>query len=169
VQHLNSLLYDFRMYARPENIALEAVDLREVARELWTAPHSEYAERGISFQLESPPELPRVEADPHKIRQVLVNLLKNAVEAMPGGGTLTLRGYPGDGSVCFEVGDTGVGIPEELDVFDVFTTSKADGTGLGLAIVKKIVTAHGGSIGYASRPGEGTVFKVELPLGARAG
>lgn len=169
VQHLNSLLYEFRMFARPENIAPEPVDLREVARELWTAHQSEYAERGIGFELEFPSELPPVQADLHKIRQVLVNLLKNAVEAMPNGGKLTLRGYQAEGGICLEVSDTGVGIPEELDVFDVFTTSKPDGTGLGLAIVKKIVAAHGGTVAYTSRPGQGTVFKVTLPLTGRAG
>jgi signal transduction histidine kinase len=76
---------------------------------------------------------------------------------------LTLRGYASGEDVCVEIGDTGIGIPDGLDVFELFTTTKANGTGLGLAIARQIVSAHGGWIRYETKAGEGTIFVVALP------
>jgi signal transduction histidine kinase len=97
-------------------------------------------------------------------KQALLNLFKNAAEAMPQGGTLAVRAYNSGGQVSLEVADTGVGIAAEADVFAPFTTSKPQGTGLGLTIVQQIVAAHEGAITYTSKPGQGTVFRLTLPL-----
>ena len=102
-----------------------------------------------------------------RIAQILLNLCKNAVEAMPQGGTLTLRGCSTEAHVTLEVGDTGIGIPEGLNIFEPFTTTKEAGTGLGLAIVQQIVAAHQGTISYTSRPNQGTTFTVTLPAVAQ--
>jgi signal transduction histidine kinase len=82
---------------------------------------------------------------------------------MPKGGKLTLRAYDSGDRLYIEISDTGIGIPAGVDIFEPFTTSKSSGTGLGLTIVRQIVAAHGGSIGYSSEPGKGTVFRISLP------
>jgi signal transduction histidine kinase len=105
-----------------------------------------------------------VPANAEKLKQVLLNLCKNAFEAMPDGGTLTLRGRRTDGRVSLEIEDTGAGIPKGIDIFELFTTTKSHGTGLGLAIVRQIIGAHGGTITYSSQPGKGTTFRLSLPL-----
>jgi signal transduction histidine kinase len=102
-------------------------------------------------------------ADRQKLKQVLLNLYKNATEAMPQGGTLGIRGYARANRVLLEVSDTGIGIPDGVPIFDAFATTKPHGTGLGLPIVKKIISAHGGTVAYRSQPGQGTVFTLNLP------
>jgi signal transduction histidine kinase len=107
--------------------------------------------------------LPAVKVDGNKIKQVLLNLLKNAVEAMPGGGKVTIEARATQNTVVLEISDTGVGIPLDVDAFEPFMTTKKEGTGIGLVIVRQIVTAHGGGISYRSQPGQGTSFRIELP------
>jgi len=104
-----------------------------------------------------------LKADPQKLKQVLLNLCKNAVEAMPHGGTLRISGSARGEEVLVEVSDTGTGIPEGVAIFDAFATTKPHGTGLGLPIVKKIVSAHGGTVAYHNQPGSGTVFTLRFP------
>jgi two-component system sensor kinase FixL len=108
--------------------------------------------------------LPQILADADKIKQVFLNLFKNAVEAMPEGGVLTIRGEPRERHVIVQVMDTGSGIAEGVDPFEPFTTTKREGTGLGLSIVRDIVAAHGGSLSYASQSGQGTTFSLTLPI-----
>ena len=113
------------------------------------------------------PDLPQTYADPSQLQQVLVNLVVNALQAMPEGGTLRLATRGDDQSVSLIVEDTGAGMSEEVKkhIFDPFFTTKdvGEGTGLGLSVVHGIVTAHGGSIKCASQVGCGTRFEVELP------
>jgi signal transduction histidine kinase len=103
-------------------------------------------------------------ADPKKLKQVFLNIFKNAVEAMPAGGTLSISNGQDARQAWIDIADTGIGVAEDLDVFEAFTTTKAQGTGLGLSIVKKIMTAHGGNVTYTSTPGKGSVFRVIFPL-----
>ena len=118
--------------------------------------------------LELAPDCPVIDGDPSQLQQIVINLVMNAVEAMPEGGRITLRTRPTpDGGVFFEVEDEGVGIPEEIlpRVFDPFFTTKEEGkgTGLGLAVVFGIVEAHGGAVEVARREGGGTCVHVSLP------
>ena len=126
------------------------------------------AKAGITVVREFAPQLPELTADPAQLNQVLVNLIVNALQAMPGGGTLTVSTQAHDASVLLVVEDAGTGMSEEMlgKIFLPFFTTKDidEGTGLGLAVVHGIVTAHGGSIDVASRPGQGTRFEVRLPL-----
>ena len=101
--------------------------------------------------------------DGDRLKQVLLNLCKNAVEAMPQGGVLTVRGYTTGDRVVLEVKDTGRGIPEGIDIFEPFMSTKSEGTGLGLAIVQQIVTNHQGALTYTSAPGQGTIFTLVFP------
>jgi signal transduction histidine kinase len=105
-----------------------------------------------------------IPGDQDKLKQVLLNLCKNAVEAMPNGGTLTVRAENSGPHVSIEVSDTGVGIPYGMNVLEPFVTTKTEGTGLGLSIVRQIVNAHSGMLNYTSTPGQGTTFTVLLPV-----
>jgi signal transduction histidine kinase len=128
---------------------------------------------GIDLAVDAPASLPPVGVDRAQIEQALLNLVTNAVDAMPEGGRLELAARPGDGGVLLVVKDTGVGIaPEDLSrVFDPLFTTKAPGkgTGLGLPILREVVEAHGGTVRLESRPGEGTTAVVRLPRAAEGG
>ncbi len=110
--------------------------------------------------------LPRPQADPILLRRALENLILNSLDAMPAGGTLTVRTSQHNGSVRLEVTDTGAGLtPEECArLFTPYYTSKRHGTGLGLAIVQSVVSDHGGKIEVESAPGAGATFRIELPV-----
>ena len=118
----------------------------------------------ITLDLRFEENLPFVNVDRQKLKQVVLNLGKNAVEAMPRGGVLTANMCERNGRMILEIIDTGDGIPEGEDVFQLFKTTKPEGTGLGLAIVQQIVSEHRGIIEYTSRPPVGTIFRVSLPL-----
>lgn len=113
-------------------------------------------------------DLPAVQANPDQLRQVFLNLVLNAIEAMPDGGTLTVRTQALPHAVVIDVQDTGVGIAPDAraHLFEPFWTSKPNGTGLGLSISMHIVTQHGGTIDVESVPGQGSLFRVTLPYGA---
>jgi signal transduction histidine kinase len=112
-------------------------------------------------------ELPLVSADPNQLKQVVINLIMNAVQALGGKGTITLRTAGCGNMVELSVGDTGPGIPTELltGIFDPFFTTKpeGEGTGLGLYLCRTIVREHGGEISVESEPGSGATFRVRLP------
>ena len=134
------------------------------------------AERGVELRLELPQDLPDVRVDPMQLEQALLELVSNALDAMPRGGRLTIRAAhapsPGEGSgVAVEVSDTGGGIPEHLlgSVCEPFFTTRQEGTGLGLAIARRYVEQNGGRLEIDSRPGEGTTVRVRLPAAAEAG
>jgi signal transduction histidine kinase len=124
------------------------------------------ARNRISVENRLPP-LP-IRADAHKLEQVLVNLVLNAIGAMPRGGRLVFRHFEKGPFLTLIVSDTGEGVPEENmeKIFEPFFTTKrnGEGTGLGLAVCRKIIEQHGGKISVSSRPGEGTEFHVALPL-----
>jgi signal transduction histidine kinase len=103
---------------------------------------------------------------PHSFRRVLVNLVHNAIDAMPQGGTLTLQGRRQAATVSLAVRDTGSGIPPEHlpQIFEPLHTTKPGGTGLGLYIVHEVVAAHGGQVAVQSTLGAGTTFTITLPL-----
>lgn len=106
--------------------------------------------------------IPAIKGDPQELQEVFVNLIQNAVEAMPGGGTLTIKTYTGDRRVIVEVSDTGKGIPEEIreKIFDPFYSTRHEGVGLGLSIVYRIIREHGADIKVTSEVGKGTTFKL---------
>jgi signal transduction histidine kinase len=132
-------------------------------------------ERGVELSLELARDLPEVRVDPMQMEQALLELVSNALDAMPNGGTLRLTAQPGDGGpptseVLVEVADTGGGIPDHVlpSVCEPFFTTREEGTGLGLAIAKRYVEQNGGRLEIQSTPGAGTTVRVRLPTGAPA-
>lgn len=120
---------------------------------------------GVQIEPDLHPELPSISIDPEQIAQVLQNLIKNAVEAMPDGGTLRILTQPMDGGgVAAEVQDTGMGMSSETqqEIFTPYYTTKDTGTGLGMAIVQRIITDHGGKISVTSEEGVGTLIRLEF-------
>jgi signal transduction histidine kinase len=129
----------------------------------------EIENRGVTVKTKLARNLTATPIDATQMQQVLVNLVKNAAQAMTRSGTLTLQtGESGDG-VWLSVSDTGGGIPQEQinRIFEPFYTTKKKGSGLGLMIVQRIVRAHGGKIELESRIGHGTTFRIWLPLHER--
>jgi signal transduction histidine kinase len=125
--------------------------------------------RGLEVQTRLARQLPLAPIDATQIQQVLINLVRNAMQAMTRGGTLTLQTAEGSDGVWLNVADTGGGIPQEQinRIFEPFYTTKKKGSGLGLMIVQRIVRAHGGRIELESQVGRGTTFRVWLPLHER--
>ncbi|HXG21716.1 MAG TPA: PAS domain S-box protein [Methylomirabilota bacterium] len=164
IERLSRLLQEFRSLSRQQQFTLQPTNLITLVQEFVAMESAQYTERGVSIQQHLPQELPLVMADEDKLKQVLLNLGKNAIEAMPDGGTLTLRLHNTGKRITLEVADTGRGIPAGVDIFEPFVTTKPDGTGLGLPIVRQIVAAHNGTLSYTSEPGKGTTFLITLPL-----
>ncbi|MDW8069730.1 MAG: ATP-binding protein [Anaerolineae bacterium] len=176
VRHLARLVEDLRLLTLAEAKQLrldrELVDLKRLIEESVDGIALQAAEKGIHLEVQLPGELPLVLADPIRLRQVLMNLLTNAVRYTPPGGQVTVKAQVHGDVVRISVRDTGVGIaPEDLPhVFDRFyrvekSRARSDGgSGLGLAIVKHLVEAHGGRVGVESAPGEGAHFFFTLPF-----
>lgn len=163
VGRLHRLLDEFRALSRREKPKKERVDLAGLAADVVSHQVALKSSGRITIERDLPSGLPPVSADSDKLKQVALNLLQNAAEAMPQGGTLTVRVVEETNCVVLEVSDTGVGVPEGVDVFEPFVTTKRDGTGLGLAISRQIATAHGGSLSYRSRDEGGSTFRLAVP------
>lgn len=166
ISRLRSLLRELRTLARPRSLDLQPTDLAAIAAELLRREAPYYAEHNIRVEQTFAANLPLVMANNDELTQVLLNLCKNAAEAMPEGGTLTVYGVQSETQVCLEIRDTGEGVPEGINIFEPFVTTKTGGTGLGLAIVQQIVAAHEGTITYTSTPGQGTTVTLTLPTAA---
>jgi signal transduction histidine kinase len=168
IKRLASMIQEFQ---RGTNLLLNlrSTELTSVIDEILRIEGRRYSARGIHVRTAFGPKLPPIMLDPLKFRQVVLNLCKNAYEAMPDGGTLTVRAYRTASCVHLAVIDTGEGIPRGIDPFAPFATTKATGTGVGLAVVRQIIHRHGGTVRYTSRQGRGTIFRVALPLGDVSG
>jgi signal transduction histidine kinase len=165
IKRLGSLLQDFRSFVRPQKYYFEAIDLARLIDEAINTEKLLYDSMGIKVKFEFPDALSPVMVDEDKIKQAILSICKNAVEAMPSGGVLTFRAYESEGGIFLEIADTGAGIPKGLEIFEPFLTTKPLGSGLGLPIVGQIISAHKGTIDYASEAGKGTTFKIGLPVG----
>lgn len=161
LKHIVARFSDFAKMPRP---ALQTVNLNQVVGNAMKLFEAQLDDAGIRAAMDLSPDLPAVRADAEQIGRALRNLVLNAVDAMPGGGTLTVRTLAHDGAVRLEVADTGEGLtPEECErLFTPYYTTRTHGTGLGLAIVQSVVADHGGRISVASAPGRGTTFRIDL-------
>lgn len=166
VRRLNGIVEAFLTLARPLALRPVATPPVPLVRQVADLVGPEAGARGVQLVTDLPGDLPAARLDPDHVKPVLLNLVSNALEAMPEGGTLTLGAAAREGTLVLTVEDTGTGIaPEVLPrIFEPYVTTKTRGTGLGLAITRRIVEAHGGRIEVATREGRGTRFTVTLPL-----
>jgi signal transduction histidine kinase len=162
ITRLDGLVEEFLSLSTVDRVVLSDVPPEDVLREVLSLMHPVAREAKVSLTEQFTLPLPPVPMDREKIKQVLINLIRNSIEAMPEGGRLTLAARAANGLCTIDVVDTGTGIEPGLDVWDFFVTTKHGGTGLGLPIARRIVEAHGGSLGYDSEPGRGTTFTVSL-------
>ncbi|HEX9291675.1 MAG TPA: ATP-binding protein, partial [Anaeromyxobacteraceae bacterium] len=162
---LNRIVGDLLDFAKPAPPTLRPEALDRVLDEAVAAALTDARDR-IAVERDVPADLPPVPIDAHLLRQAIVNVVVNAVQAMPEGGTLTVRARVDGDAAVVELSDTGCGIPDEVRhrIFEPFFTTRPTGTGLGLAIVKRIVDGHHGRVEVRARPGgSGTTFALHLP------
>jgi two-component system NtrC family sensor kinase len=166
VQRLEHLSEEYLRVARLPEPRMEAEDVSSVVQEVVDFARREIESVGCTLELRAQKPLPPALFDEAQLRQALLNLLRNAREAMPGGGGIDVNVVAEGMSVIIDVDDRGGGIPVEIRarVFDPFFSTKGEGTGLGLAITRHIVEAHGGSIQCEPREGGGTRFRIALPI-----
>jgi two-component system NtrC family sensor kinase len=153
-------------FSRKRPLQLIELDINDTLQEVIKFLSPNIKKSSIKLLTEFSP-LPNTLADKDQIKQVFLNLINNAVQAMPEGGVLTIKTGIHDSNIFIEVSDTGIGIPKEIlpRIFEpFFTTKKEKGTGLGLSISYRIVESHGGKIYVKSQKGKGTTFKVILPV-----
>ena len=170
LDNLKTIIGRFSDFAKMPAPQMEPLDLNAAIRDvvkLFDAQIRTPGRAAVEVRFELEENLPRVRADTDQIRRALRNLVLNALDAMPGGGRLTLRTQNVDGDagrVAIEVSDTGAGLtPEECErLFTPYYTTKQHGTGLGLAIVQSVVSDHKGTISVRSQPGSDTTFRIEL-------
>ncbi len=168
IANLKAIIGRFSEFSRMPQPQLQSVDINELVRKVLQVHQAQLDAEGkpaIAAELKLDDELGQVAADPELLHRALANLMLNAIDAMPQGGTLTLRTRAGADSFFIEVSDTGAGLSkEECDrLFTPYYTTKEHGTGLGLAITQSVVSDHQGRITVKSAAGEGTTFVIELP------
>lgn len=162
---LNRYVETVLEYARPPRLARTACDVNELVRSMATLVAKQAQQAKVRIHLECDEALPEGFCDAGLVRHALMNLVLNALQAMPEGGGMTLRTRSGrDGEIVIEVSDTGPGIPEDLRerLFQPFATSRPGGTGLGLSIARRIAEQHGGSLTFETPGPRGTVFRLAL-------
>jgi nitrogen fixation/metabolism regulation signal transduction histidine kinase len=167
IANLKTIIGRFSDFSKMPAPQIQAVDLNEMVRSVTHLFQGQFNREPGKIRTELQlGELPSVSADPVLLRRVIENLVLNAIDAMPKGGTLTFRTAMNEKFVVFEISDTGAGLtPEECDrLFTPYYTTKQHGTGLGLAIAQSVVSDHHGRISVSSRKNEGTTFHVELPV-----
>jgi len=169
IARLDYIVTQFLQAIRPTPAQMKLVSLNDVVRETLELLRPEIENRSQVVEERLARVLPRVPLDPAQIKQALVNLIKNAMQAMTKGGVLTVSTGSGREGVWVSVSDTGCGIPEEQlnRIFEPFFTTKKKGSGLGLMIVQRIVREHNGLIKLESQPGRGTTFRIWLPAHER--
>jgi signal transduction histidine kinase len=167
---INDVVEQFLEYARPPKLAPGDTDLATEVTQIADSLSALSTSRGVKLEVEAGAAGTAV-CDPGQLRQALDNLVRNAIEATPEGGRVTVVAASGSKGHTIEVRDTGVGIAAEdlPKVFDLYFTTKPHGTGVGLAVTQQIVSAHGGTIEVDSAPGRGTRMTVRLPLSVEGG
>lgn len=189
VKRLNGIVEGFLVLARPSKLALQECSILGLLKDVSALMGEVARSQGLTIIEDFPQELPGLKADPQQLKQALINIIQNGIQATPRGGNLKIsarvsslqspvsrvtrmldpdpgRLFPSSDFIEISVTDTGGGIPPENlpRVFDPYFTTREGGTGLGLSIAHRIIEAHGGSIEVESQAGEGTTFKIRLPV-----
>ena len=166
VDRLNRVVLAFLDFARPQGVSESRADLNCAVREVLRLLSREAERHGVEVTDDLAEELPEIAIDPEQLRQVILNLTVNAIQAQPEGGKLDVTSCRDGDAAVLTVADAGPGIPAELAerIFDPFFTTREQGTGLGLPIVKKILANHGASIMIEGGSGGGTTVTARLPV-----
>jgi two-component system NtrC family sensor kinase len=168
IQRLAEMLRNMLSFSKPEEEKRKPTKINELVEGILLVMEKQMKESNIKVETYFDEGIPEVMASTNQMRQVMLNLLKNAKEAMPKGGTLTVRTSREDNKVLIHIQDTGVGIPEEIrdKIFEAFFTTKqkVKGVGLGLSVCYGIIKDHGGEIKVDSEVNEGTTFTIRLPI-----
>jgi signal transduction histidine kinase len=169
IQRLNRLLTNLLDFARPRKPEFQSTEPGRLLDAIINLTNHSAKQKGITIRKDVPPSVPAFECDPEQMKQVILNLTINAVQAMAAPGEIVLSTRQKDSSVMICVRDQGPGIPEEdIDkIFNPFFTTKEAGTGLGLSVVHQIVTHHGGTIKTERNPDRGMTFSLVIPLHQR--
>ncbi|MEN2986308.1 MAG: ATP-binding protein [Thermodesulfovibrionaceae bacterium] len=165
-ERLNELITSFLSYARPLPIKYERGNINNIIKDVIKLVETEIKEGEKILSTELDTSIPEFYFDHHQLKQAILNLLVNAIDATTKGDIISIKTEKADGKVKIMIRDSGSGIPEELigKIFEPFFTTKTTGSGLGLACVDRIIKDHQGNIVVKSRLNEGTEFTVELPL-----
>jgi PAS domain S-box-containing protein len=161
-EYVNKIVQDLQDYAKPIKPAVKEIDLQNVCGELLSKAK---VPENVSVSCQVEPEARKLLSDPDILKRVMINLVTNAVQAMPEGGKLYIKAYLDGSDTVLVVDDTGCGIPQDVGakLFTPLFTTKAKGQGFGLAVVKRMTDALGGTVKYESEVGKGTKFFVRLP------
>lgn len=166
MQYLRTLLSELTKYNNSRTLQRQNGNLLMLLQSILESITPSMREARINVRILKKTPIPSFDFDAVKLKQVFLNLIRNAQEAMPDGGRLTISLWTQKDTVTIQFQDTGCGIPLEHipTLFDSFVTHKKDGTGLGLSIAKNVIEAHGGTIQVQSRIGHGTSFSINLPV-----
>lgn len=162
---LSNLIKRLLIYSQPINRKFESTDIREFLKEIIKLIQIQKNNPNIHFNfIEN--DIPKIKADPYSLRQVFINVLSNSIEAMPKGGTITIKISNVYDDIIVEIDDEGEGIPADIfdKIFELFVTSKSSGVGLGLSISYEIIKAHNGEIFYENMKNGGVKCTIKLPL-----
>jgi signal transduction histidine kinase len=166
IDRLNQIVVDFLFAVRPMDIEFRAGSINAIIQELIEFTRYELEENNIQWVLNLNDAIPPMDLDERFMKQALPNLVKNAIAAMPDGGTLTISSDFKHDDITVEIQDTGTGIPEDIlpKIFEPYFTTKPTGSGLGLTLVFKIIREHHGEITVKSKEGKGTTIVLTFPV-----
>jgi two-component system NtrC family sensor kinase len=168
IQRLSEMLRNMLSFSKPEEEKRRPIKIDELIEGILLMMERQMRESNIQVETSFDPDIPEIMASTNQMRQVMLNLIKNAKEAMPKGGNLFIRTGKEDNRVLIHIQDTGMGIPEEIrdKIFEAFFTTKqkVKGVGLGLSVCYGIIKDHGGEIKVESEEGKGTTFVISLPI-----
>lgn len=167
LKRINNIVNEFMDFSKPQKVFFHKQDINILLQEVMTIIETQTIMNNVEVRLDLDTSLPSILCDVNQLKQVFVNVMKNAIEAMENGGVLTIRTRDQDSQILLLFIDTGIGIPEDKisKIGEPFFTTKEKGTGLGVMVCYKIIQAHNGKMHFESKKGEGTVVKIELPVG----
>jgi two-component system sensor histidine kinase HydH len=163
---LNHIVQEILGFAKPKHPEFQVIDLNEAIDSVLVLTAQEERKRGVTVQKKLDPSIGKRNLDAGLLKQAFLNLILNAIQAMPQGGVLSIESGLLNSAVSVKIADTGIGISEENQkkLFSPFFTTKKSGTGLGLAITYRIIENHRGTISVESQPGKGSTFTIRIPV-----
>jgi two-component system sensor histidine kinase HydH len=166
IERIDGIVKELLDFAKPAPLQLQAVSVSKLAEDTLALLSDRCLQQGVQISTSFRENGLTIQADPQQLKQVVLNLFLNSLDAMPKGGRLEVVTQLAADRLALKVSDTGQGIPPDRvhQVWDPFFTTKERGMGLGLAIVKGVVERHGGQIAISSQPGQGTTVQLSLPV-----